>query len=128
MRGASLVNHHAKPRSGNTVDWNDPQLQSLLDKTEGWSLDNRGVFSPVPCELHIGWGAGAVRGATLVFERAGVMVIEANFLIHVGEKLRIDRLVLGALRSHWGTVAEARDGHRAEDRAHGIRVYWVHVR
>ncbi|WP_449423350.1 hypothetical protein [Rhodanobacter lindaniclasticus] len=122
------MNHHAKPRSGNTVDWNDPQLQSLLDKTEGWSLDNRGVFSPVPCELHIGWGAGAVRGATLVFERAGVMVIEANFLIHVGEKLRIDRLVLGALRSHWGTVAEARDGHRAEDRAHGIRVYWVHVR
>jgi hypothetical protein len=122
------VNHHPKPPSGNTVDWSDPELQSLLDKTDGWSLDNRGVFSPVPCELHIGWGAGAVRGAILVLERAGVMVIESNFLIHVGEKLRIDRLVMGALRSNWGTVAEGRDGHRAEDRANGTRVYWVHVR
>jgi hypothetical protein len=122
------MNHHPKRPSGHTVDWNDPQLQSLLDKTDGWSLDNRGVFSPVPCELHIGWGAGAVRGATLVFEQNGVMVIEANFSIQVGEKLRIDRLVLGALRSNWGTVAEGRDGHRAEDRANGIRVYWVHVR
>ena len=122
------MSHPPKPLPGNSVDWNDPQLQSLLDKTDGWSLDNRGVFSPVPCELHIGWGAGAVRGAVLVFERAGVMVIEANFLIQVGEKLRIDRVVMGALRSNWGTVAEGRDGHRAEDRANGTRVYWVHVR
>ena len=60
------MNHHAKPPSGNNVDWNDPHLQSLLDKTEGWSLDNRGVFSPVPCELHVGWGAGAARSVTLV--------------------------------------------------------------
>ncbi|MGB3748621.1 MAG: hypothetical protein WBG85_09475 [Rhodanobacter sp.] len=122
------MNHHAKPPSGNTVDWSHPELQSLLGKTEGWSLDNRGVFSPVPCELHIGWGAGAVRGATLVFERDGVMVIEANFLIQVGEKLRVDRIVLGSLRSSWGTVAEGREGHRTEDRANGTRVYWVHVR
>lgn len=122
------MNHHAKPPSGNTVDWSHPELQSLLGKTEGWSLDNRGVFSPVPCELHIGWGAGAVRGATLVFERDGVMVIEANFLIQVGEKLRVDRIVLGSLRSNWGTVAEGREGHRTEDRANGTRVYWVHVR
>ena len=122
------MNGCAKPPSGNNVDWNDPQLQSLLDKTEGWSLDNRGVFSPIPCELHIGWGAGAVRGATLVFERAGVMVVEANFLIQVGEKLRIDRFVMGALRSSWGTVAEGRMGHRAEDLANGTRVYWLHVR
>ena len=122
------MNHHAKPPSGNTVDWSHPELQSLLGKTEGWSLDNRGVFSPVPCELHIGWGAGAVRGATLVFERDGVMVIEANFLIQVGEKLRVDRIVLGSLRSSWGTVAEGREGPRTEDRANGTRVYWVHVR
>lgn len=122
------MNHHAKPPSGNNVDWSHPELQSLLDKTDGWSLDNRGVFSPVPCELHIGWGAGAVRGATLVFEREGVMVIEANFSIQVSEKLRIDRIVLGSLRSNWGTVVEGRAGHRAEDRANGTRVYWVHVR
>jgi hypothetical protein len=56
------------------------------------------------------------------------MVIQANFLIQVGEKLRVDRIVLGSLRSSWGTVAEGREGHRTEDRANGTRVYWVHVR
>lgn len=122
------MNHHARPRSGNNVDWNDPQLQSLLGKTEGWSLDNRGVFSPVPCELHIGWGAGAVRPAVLVYERTGVMVIEAQFIIHAGEQVRIDCMQAGTLRSTWGAVAEGREGYRAEDRAQGIHVYWVHTR
>ncbi len=117
------------PRAtGNNVDWSDPRLQSLLSKTEGWSLDNRGVFSPVPCELHVGWGAGAGKPATLVFERDGVMVVEATFLIPQGEQVRVDRTPAGALRSSWGTVAEGRDGNRAEDRANGIRVYWIHVR
>lgn len=122
------MNHHAKSRSGHSVDWSDPDLQSLLDKTVGWSLDNRGVFSPVPCELHIGWGAGAVRQATLVYERDGVMVIEASFIMQPGEQVRIDRMQVGALRSSWGTVAEARAGCRNEDLAHGIHVYWVHTR
>lgn len=122
------MNHHPKLRSGNNVDWDDPHLQSLLDKTEGWSLDNRGVFSPVPCELHIGWGAGAVRPAILVYERTGVMVIEAQFIIHPGEQVRIDRMLAGTLCSSWGAVAEGRAGHRAEDRAQGIHVYWVHTR
>ncbi len=122
------MNHHAKPRPGNNVDWNDPKLQSLLGKTEGWSLDNRGVFSPVPCELHIGWGAGAVRAATLVYERTGMMVIEAKFIIQSGEQVRIDRMLGGALCSSWGSVVEGRAGHRAEDHAQGIHVYWVHTR
>ena len=117
------------PRAtGNRVDWSDPTLQSLLSKTEGWSLDNRGVFSPVPCELHVGWGAGAGKSATLVFERDGVMVVEATFLIPQGEQVRVDRTQAGALRSSWGTVVEGRDGNRAQDRANGIRVYWIHVR
>ncbi|HTH69237.1 MAG TPA: hypothetical protein VL545_13320 [Rhodanobacter sp.] len=122
------MNHHPKPRSGNNVDWNDPHLQSLLDKTEGWSLDNRGVFSPVPCELHVGWGAGAARSVTLVYERTGMMVIEACFIIHAGEQVRVDRMLGGTLSSSWGTVAEGRAGNRAEDLAQGIHVYWVHTR
>lgn len=125
------MNHFDKPRngpSGNTVDWNDPHLQSLLSKTEGWSLDNRGVFSPVPCELHVGWGAGAGKPATLVFERDGMMVVEATFLIPQGEQVRVDRTQAGALRSSWGTVVEGREGSRAQDLTNGIRVYWIHVR
>lgn len=112
----------------NNVDWTDPSLQSLLSKTEGWSLDNRGVFTPVACELHVGWGAGAGRLASLVFERDGVMVVEAAFIIPSGEQVRIDRVQAGMLRSAWGIVMDGRDGHRAEDRAHGMRVYWVHMR
>lgn len=125
------MNHFDKPRngpSGNTVDWNDPHLQSLLSKTEGWSLDNRGVFSPVACEVHMGWGAGAGKPATLVFERDGVMVVEASFIIPRGEQVRIDRVQAGTLRSSWGNVVEGRQGNRAEDRANGIQVYWVHTR
>ncbi|MGA0586146.1 hypothetical protein ACO2Q2_03290 [Dyella sp. KRB-257] len=125
------MSHFDKPRgrpSGNNVDWTDPKLQSLLSKTEGWSLDNRGVFSPVPCELHVGWGAGTGKPAMLVFERDGVMVVEAGFLIPLGEQVRIDRMRAGTLRSTWGTVAEGREGNRAEDRVNGIRVYWIHVR
>ncbi|KZC16837.1 hypothetical protein RHOFW510R12_05480 [Rhodanobacter sp. FW510-R12] len=112
----------------NNVDWTDPSLQSLLSKTEGWSLDNRGVFTPVACELHVGWGAGVGRLASLVFERNGVMVVEAAFIIPSGEQVRIDRVQAGMLRSAWGIVMDGRDGHRAEDRAHGMRVYWVHMR
>lgn len=114
--------------AGNTVDWSDPHLQSLLSKTEGWSLDNRGVFSPIPCELLTGWGAGAGKPATLVFERDGVMVVEACFIIPPGEQVRIDRMQAGTLRSSWGNVVEGREGNRADDIANGVYVYWIHVR
>lgn len=124
----SRFDNHPSRATGNNVDWSDPKLQSLLSKTEGWSLDNRGVFSPVPCELHVGWGAGAGKPATLVFEREGVMVVEACFLIPRGEQVRIDRMQSGALRSTWGNVVEGRVGHRADDVANGIYVYWVHTR
>lgn len=124
------MNHHYKPPpgpSGNTVDWSDPDLQSLLSKTEGWSLDNRGVFSPIACELYIGWGAGTGKPGTLVFERNGVMVVEARFLIPKGEQVRVDRMQAGSLRSSWGAVVDGREGNRAEDVANGIHVYWLHT-
>jgi len=122
------MRHHDKPPSGNNVDWNHPELRSLLDKTEGWSLDNRGVYPRVACEVHIGWGAGAGRHATLVYEREGVMVIETPFAIPNGEHVRVDRIKSGTMRSSWGTVMDGRAGIRAEDRANGIHVHWVQVR
>lgn len=125
------MNHFDRPPSGpagNSVDWTDPQLQSLLSKTEGWSLDNRGVFAPVACELHVGWGAASAKPATLVFERAGVMVVEARYIIPKGEQVRVDRIQAGMLRSAWGAVVDGREGYRADDRANGIHVYWLHTR
>ena len=122
------MSHYSKPPSGNNVDWNHPELQLLLNKTEGWSLDNRGVYPRMACELHVGWGASVGRHATLVYEREGVMVVETNFAIPNGEHVRVDRIQAGALRSSWGTVMDGREGCRAEDRANGIHVHWVHVR
>lgn len=122
------MSYDSKPPSGHNVDWNHPELQSLLTRSAGWSLDNRGVYSPVACELHIGWGASVGRSATLVYERAGVLVVETRFLIPKGEHVRVDRLQSGAMRSTWGTVMDGREGFRAEDRANGVYVHWLHAR
>ena len=79
------MSRYDKPPSGNTVDWSNPELQSLLTRSESWSLDNRGVHAPVACEVHIGWGAGVGRLATLVYQREGVMVVETRFAIGEAE-------------------------------------------
>ncbi|BFI95312.1 MAG: hypothetical protein RSP_08220 [Rhodanobacter sp.] len=113
---------------GNNVDWSNVDLQALLDKTEGWGLDNRGVYSPVACELHVGWGASTGRKATLVYEREGVMVVETTFILPKGEHVRVDRFLGGAPRSTWSVVVDGREGFRTEDRANGIYVHWLHVR
>ena len=125
------MNHFDKPRngpSGNTVDWNDPHLQSLLSKTEGWSLDNRSTFTPLPCEIHVGWGAGACRPGSLVYEQPGVLVVATQAIIPMGEQMRVDRIQGGALRSTWGVVVDGREGRRDDDRARGVHIYWVHSR
>ena len=113
---------------GNKVDLSKADLQALLDKTEGWGLDNRGVYSPLACELHIGWGASTGRGATLVYEREGVIVVETTFAIPKGEHVRVDRFQFGSTRSTWCIVIDGREGFRAEDRDNGIFVHWLHVR
>lgn len=120
------MSHHLKPPSGNSVDWSNPDLQKLLDKTQGWGLDNRGVYSPAACELFVGWGAGAGRLATLVYERDRLMVVETRFSIPKGEHVRVDRIVAGALSATWGTVVDGREGFRADDRANGVFVHWIH--
>lgn len=113
-------------RPGNRVDWNDPQLQKLLSKIEGWDLDNRENFLREEVQIQIGWSAGSVRAATLVWKREKVMVLEASFLIPTGEFVRVDTLFGDDVRSVWGVVAEGRAGRRAEDHSNGVNVYWLH--
>lgn len=117
-----------RPGGGNVVDWSNPDLKKLLDKTAAWGLDNRSAFNPVACELHVGWGAGAGRLATIVYERDNVMVVETRFALPQGENVRVDRILGGTMHSAWGVVADGRDGLRTEDRANGIRVHWIHLR
>jgi hypothetical protein len=123
------MNHRRNSsKSGHRVDWNDPDLQSLLSKTEHWKLDNRAGHVTQDVQIQVGWGVGADKPAVLVWERDKTMVLEASFDIPVGERVRVDRLLDDGMRSVWGVVADGREGRREGDREHGVRVYWVHVR
>ncbi|GLQ51008.1 hypothetical protein ACFFJT_07370 [Dyella flava] len=122
---------HFKPNSkmsNNQVDWSDPHLESLLRKTESWKLDNRGAFSAVDVQIHVGWGANTGRKAVLVWETDQVMVLETRFTILQGEHVRVDRVYGDGVRTVWGVVAEGREGFREEDRQNGVYVHWLHVR
>jgi len=112
----------------NRVDWNDPHLESLLRKTESWKLDNRGVYPAQEVQIHIGWGAAAGKPALLVWERDQAMVLETRFPLLQGEHVRVDSHLGDSIRTVWGVVVEGRKGHRAEDKANGVHVYWLHVR
>ncbi|KZC40439.1 MULTISPECIES: hypothetical protein [Rhodanobacter] len=113
-------------RLGNRVDWNDPELQKLLSKIEGWDLDNRENFVREDVQIQVGWSAGSVRAATLVWKREKVMVLEASLQIPTGEFVRVDTFVADGMRSVWGVVVEGRAGRREEDRSNGMNVYWLH--
>jgi hypothetical protein len=118
-----------KPQSkGNQVDWSDPHLQDLLRRSEHWKLDNRGTYVPKTVQIHLGWGASTGRPAVLVWERDQVMMVETRFPIMVGEHVRVDEPQGESMRSVWGIVAEGREGFRAEDRANGVHLHWLHLR
>lgn len=111
----------------NRVDWSNPHLESLLQKTEGWQLDNRGCYPPRDVEIHIGWGGGDTRRAMLVWEREQVMVIETAFALRHGEHVRVDRPFGDGLQAIWGVVIDGRPGNREQDQANGIHVHWLKV-
>ena len=113
--------------TANQVDWSDPDLKALLDRSQGWTLDNRSGFDAQRVEVHIGWGASGGRPALLVWERGQALVLETPFPIAKDEKLRIDRLTATGLRSVWGVVVDGRKGTRAEDEENNVYVHWVHT-
>jgi hypothetical protein len=114
--------------TANRVDWSDPDLSALLQRSESWSLDNRGTFAPQDVQVHVGWGAGSGRHAVLVWQREQAMVLETTFSVPAGESVRIDRVGPTGLQSVWGVVVEGREGFRAEDKERGVYVHWIHLR
>ncbi len=122
------MNAHKHQSKGNRVDWSDPRLEALLRKTEAWKLDNRGTYAPKEVQVHMGWGATTARPAVLVWERDQVMMIETRFPMELGEHVRVDEAQGVSIRSVWGIVAEGREGFRAEDRANGVHLHWLHLR
>jgi hypothetical protein len=114
--------------SGLRVDWNDPELSSLLKRSEGWQLDNRGGFATQEVQVYLGWSGTVGRSAVLVWEREKSVVLETNFPIGQGEQVRVDKHLGDRIRTLWGVVVEGREGVREEDRQRGIHLYWLQVR
>lgn len=109
------------------VDWDDPKLVSLLQRSEQWSIDNRGGFSPQDVQIYFGWSGSVAKTATLVWERDNAVVLETTFPIGQGEQIRVDKHLGHRIRTLWGVVVDGREGYRDEDRQRGVHVYWLQV-
>ena len=125
---------HDKTRSGvwiGNVDWNDPQLSALLRKAEGWKIDNRTDSPPQEVQIQVagGWGDNGVSApALLVSEADGAMVLVTRVPLAHGEHVRVNGQREGGQQTRWGVVVEGREGHRAEDREHGLYLNWLRPR
>lgn len=111
-------------RSG-SVDWDDPVLAALLKKSEGWELDNRRTFKMRLVEITIGWAAGKARRAAVVWERDNVIVLETDFPIAQGMRLRIEKYGANTGDAPLGTLLESRLGTREKDQGRTVHVHWV---
>ncbi len=122
------MNRNKPPGRPGHTDWDDPHIKSLLERTEHWSLDNRGGFIAQDVQVYIGWHALTARPGRLVYEKDHVLVVETRFFIPKGELVRVERPTGSTLRAVWCMVMDGREGRRNEDRAHGIYVHWLHTR
>lgn len=125
---------HSKSHSSvsdGDIDWNDPYLSSLLEKTVGWRLDNRSHLSPKKVQIHIrsGWTTADTvsKHALLVAKEVGSMVLATRFPIQQGERVGVESLRGHGAHIVWGKVIKGREGRRAEDREHGLFLVWLHL-
>lgn len=113
------------------IDWNDPYLSSLLEKTAGWRLDNRSNLPPQKVQMHIrsGWLTAETvsKPALLVSRDEDTMVLVTRFPIQLGEHVGVDSLRGEGARIVWGSVIEGREGLRTEDREHGLFLSWLRL-
>ncbi|UJJ57995.1 MULTISPECIES: hypothetical protein [Rhodanobacter] len=124
--GVSLMGHD-KSRSSvsvGAVDWNDPHLDALLQKVDGWKVDNRSDQPPQEVQIHVssGWTANSVvsKPAQLISIDEQTMVLVTRFPLPQGDHVRVDNQQAGGTRSVWGWIIEGREGYRIEDREHGL--------
>lgn len=123
------MNHRPHAQVSHTrVNWNDPELSSLLKRSESWQLDNRGGFTAQEVQVFLGWSGTVGRTALLVWERDTSVVLQTNFPIGQGEQIRIDKHLGDRIRTLWGVVVEGRAGFREGDRDRGIQLYWLQTR
>ncbi|HWX67679.1 MAG TPA: hypothetical protein VNZ27_14770 [Rhodanobacter sp.] len=125
---------HDKSRSSvsvGTVDWNDPRLDTLLQKVDGWKLDNRNgqPQREVQIQVSSGWTASSVvsKPALLVSKDEETIVLATRFQVPHGERIRVDSQHEDGTRTVWGTMVEGREGYRVEDRENGLFLNWLRI-
>ncbi|WP_018973614.1 hypothetical protein [Rudaea cellulosilytica] len=125
---------HYKARSDTPVgpvDWSDPHLRSLLEKTADWRLDNRSSLPPQEVQVHIssGWATNNTvsKPALVVVKDDGTMVLVTDFAIPQGEHVGVDSARGDGRRIAWGKVIDGREGHRTEDREQHLFLSWLRL-
>lgn len=113
------------------VDWSNPHLSSLLERTAGWRLDNRSNQPPQEVQVHIssGWAAANTvrKPALVVVKDDGTLVLVTHFPIPLGEHVGVDSARNGGTHIAWGKVVEGREGHRTEDHEQGLFLSWLRL-
>ncbi|MES2313368.1 MAG: hypothetical protein V4566_13835 [Pseudomonadota bacterium] len=118
---------HDKSRSSvsvGTVDWNDPNLDALLQKVDGWRLENRSDQPLQEVQIHVssGWTANSVisKPAQLISMDEQTMVLVTRFPVPQGDHVRVDSQRVDGTHTVWAWMVEGREGYRAGDREHGL--------
>jgi hypothetical protein len=125
---------HDKTRSSvavGNVNWDDPRLNDLLKKVDGWNIDNRTNQPPQEVQVRIacGWNAGeASKPALLISESDGLMVLATRLPLPHGEEVEVSSQAGVPSRIRWGTVVEERQGRRASDREQDLYLNWLRIR
>ena len=109
------------------VDWDYPELQVRLRKTENWQLDKRRGFTPQEVRIHLRWDAGIARPAKIVDMHDALIVLLTEFPLPTGEHVRVDRPIGDPGAPLWGAVIQSRPGTRADDLAKGAHLHWLRL-
>lgn len=113
------------------VDWTQPQLNELLHKIDGLSLDHRSETPP--CEVRIrivsGWETSpADKPALLVAKIDHVMVLATRFPLPHGVEVQVSGLPGAGPAPRLAVVTEEREGARAEDKVPLVYLNWLRPR
>jgi hypothetical protein len=99
---------HDKSRSSvsvGTVDWNDPNLDALLQKVDSWRLENRSDQPLQEVQIHVnsGWTASSVvsKPAQLISMDEQTMVLVTRFPVPQGDHVRVDSQRADGMHTVW---------------------------
>jgi hypothetical protein len=110
---------------GSAVDWNTPELDALLKKSDSWQIDSRSYNACQEVEIYIGWGTHRREPASVACEDDGTAIIETAASIASGQHVRVDKASGDKTHSQWAIVTGGRPGVREGDKRRNSHVYWL---